>query len=136
MPAHRCDLKVRFYELDPYGHLNHSAYVQFFETGRVELLEEVGVDLESFAARGYRFVVNRIQTSFDRPVRAGETITVETEVVEFRRASSIWRQRLTRGDEVVARQELRAAITDNDGKPVRVPTDVIEALGPYFPLGL
>ncbi len=132
MPAHRFDLKVRFYELDPYGHLNHSAYVQFFETGRVELLEEVGLDLEPLAARGYRFVVNRIETSFDRPVRAGETITVETEVVEFRRASSVWRQRLLRGDEVVARQELRAAITSAGGRPVRVPTEVTQALAPYF----
>ena len=132
MPAHRFDLKVRFYELDPYGHLNHSAYVQFFETGRVELLEEVGLDLEPLAARGYRFVVNRIETSFDRPVRAGETITVETEVVEFRRASSVWRQRLLRGDEVVARQELRAAITNAGGRPVRVPTEVAQALAPYF----
>ena len=84
------------------------------------------------AARGYRFVVNRIETSFDRPVRGGETITVETEVVEFRRASSVWRQRLLRGGEVVARQELRAAITNTGGRPVRVPTDVIEALAPYF----
>ena len=132
MPAHRFDLKVRFYELDPYGHLNHSAYVQFFETGRVELLEEVGLDLEAFAARGYRFVVNRIETSFDRPVHGGETITVETEVVEFRRASSLWRQRLLRGGEVVARQEVRAAITNIGGRPVRVPTDVTEALAPYF----
>ena len=121
MPAHQVDVKVRFYELDPYGHLNHSAYIQFFETGRVELLDQVGMDLESFAARGYRFVVNRINTSFDRPVHAGDTVTVETEVVELRRASSTWRQRLVRGGEVVARQELRAAITDNDGKPVRAP---------------
>ena len=47
MTAHRIDLKVRFYELDPYGHLNHSAYVQFFETGRVELLEDAGLGLVS-----------------------------------------------------------------------------------------
>ena len=98
----------------------------------MELLEEVGLDLESFAARGYRFVVNRIETSFDRPVHAGETVTVETAVVEFRRASSVWRQRLLRGDEVVARQELRAAITTAGGRPVRVPTDVTQALAPYF----
>lgn len=132
MPAHRFDIKVRFYELDPYGHLNHSAYIQFFETGRIELLEHVGMDLESFAARGYRFVVNRINTSFDRPVHAGDTVTVETEIVELRRASSMWRQRLVRDGEVVARQELRAAITDNDGKPVRAPADLAEALAPYF----
>lgn len=132
MPAHRFDVKVRFYELDPYSHLNHSAYIQFFETGRIELLEHVGMDLESFAARGYRFVVNRIHTSFDRPVHAGDTVTVETEIVELRRASSTWRQRLVRDGEVVARQELRAAITDNDGKPVRAPEDLAEALDPYF----
>ena len=132
MPAHRFDVKVRFYELDPYGHLNHSAYIQFFETGRIELLEHVGMDLESFAARGYRFVVNRIHTSFDRPVHAGDTVTVETEIVELRRASSMWRQRLVRDGEVVARQELRAALTDNDGKPVRAPADLAEALAPYF----
>ena len=132
MPCHRIDLKVRFYELDPYGHLNHSAFVQFFETGRVELLEEVGLDLRGFEARGYRFLVNRIETSFLRPVRAGEVLTVETEVVEVRRASSIWRQRLVRGAEVVARQELRAAITDPDGRPIRVPDDLADTLRPYF----
>ena len=132
MPAHRLGVKVRFYELDPYGHLNHSAYIQFFETGRVELLEEAGMDLESLAARGYRFVVDRISTSFNRPVHAGDTVTVETVVVELRRASSVWRQRLIRDGQMVARQELRAAITDNDGKPVRAPDDLAEALAPYF----
>lgn len=132
MPAHRVDVKVRFYELDPYGHLNHSAYIQFFETGRVELLEQVGLDLESFARRGYRFVVNRIETTFERPVHANETVTVETEVVELRRASSVWRQRLVRDGEVVARQELRAAITNNEGRPVRAPDYLAEALAPYF----
>ena len=132
MTSHRLDLKVRFYELDPYGHLNHSAYIQFFEAGRVELLDEVGLDLESLAARGYRFVVNRIETSFERPVHAGETVTVETEVAQLRRASSLWQQRIVRGDEVVARQLLRAAITNNEGRPVRAPDYLAEALTAYF----
>ena len=130
--AHRVDLKVRFYELDPYGHLNHSAFIQYFETGRVELLEEVGLGLDEFADRGYRFAVNRIETSFLRPVRAGDVITVETEVLQVRRASSLWRQRLLRGDEVVARQQVRAAITDETGKPVRVPDDLSDTLSPFF----
>ena len=46
------ELKVRFYELDPYGHLNHSAFIQFFETGRVELLDEVGLDLGGLRGPG------------------------------------------------------------------------------------
>jgi len=43
--AHRYPIKVRFYELDPYNHLNHASYVQYFEVGRVELLESIGFGL-------------------------------------------------------------------------------------------
>ncbi len=130
--SHRLELKVRFYELDPYGHLNHSAFVQFFEVGRVELLDEAGLGIEAFSELGYQFVVTNIETAFERSVVAGDVLTVETEVLEVRRASSRWRQRLLRRDEVVARQLLRAAITDTTGKPVRAPGRLAEQLAPYM----
>ena len=130
--AHCLDIKVRFYELDPYGHLNHSAFVQFFEVGRVELLEEVGLGLDDFSEQGYQFVVTNIETAFERSVVAGDVLTVETEVLEIRRASSRWRQRLTRGGEVVAHQIVRAAITDTSGRPVRAPALVTDRLARYM----
>lgn len=129
---HRLQLKVRFYELDPYGHLNHSAFVQFFEVGRVELLDDAGLGLDEFRELGYQFVVTNIETAFERSVMAGDVLTVETEVLEIRRASSRWRQRLLRDDEVVARQLLRAAITDTTGKPVRAPASLTRQLAPYM----
>ena len=132
MPCHRHELKVRFYELDPYGHLNHSAFIQYFEVGRVELLESVGLGLEVFRERGFQFVVTKIETSFERPVVAGDVITVETEVLELRRASSRWRQRLLRDGEIVARQVIRAGITDTTGKPTRAPADLADHLAPYM----
>ena len=42
MTAHRTTIRVRFYELDPYNHVNHSVYVSYFESARVELLAEAG----------------------------------------------------------------------------------------------
>ena len=132
MPAHRHDIKVRFYELDPYGHLNHSAFVQFFEVGRIELLDDAGLGLDVFTEQGYQFVVTNIETSFLQSVVAGDVVTVETEVLEIRRASSRWRQRLVRDGELVAQQVLRAAITDTTGKPVRAPDNLADHLGPYM----
>ena len=129
---HRFQLKVRFYELDPYGHLNHSAFVQFFEVGRVELLDDAGLGLDEFSELGYQFVVTNIETAFEKSVMAGDVLTVETEVLEIRRASSRWRQRLLRDGEVVARQLLRAAITDTTGKPVRAPATLTQQLAPYM----
>ncbi len=131
MPAHLHPVKVRFYELDPYGHLNHSVYVQLFETGRIELLDAVGLGLHDLERQGYRFVVTNIETAFSRSVEAGDSLTIETEVVETRRASSIWRQRILRNGEVMATQQVRAAITDTEGRPTRAPSAIAAALAPY-----
>ena len=130
---HRHPVKVRFYELDPYGHLNHSVYVQLFETGRIELLEEAGISLQVLEEQGYRFLVSRIETSFLRPVEAGTELVVETEVAEIRRASSIWQQRLLVGDKPVATQTVRIGVTDGRERPVRFPEEMATALRPYRP---
>ena len=33
---HVTAIKVRFTELDPYGHVNHAQYISYFEHGRTE----------------------------------------------------------------------------------------------------
>ena len=133
--CHRHPVKVRFYELDPYGHLNHSVYVQLFETGRIELLEEARIPLQNLEQQGYRFLVSRIETSFLRPVGAGADLVAEAKVAEIKRASSIWQQQLLRGDELVATQTARIGITDLRKRPVRFPEEMAIALAAYRPEG-
>ena len=129
--CHRHPVKVRFYELDPYGHLNHSVYVQLFETGRIELLDSVGLGLLDLEDRGYRLIVSRIETRFLASAVGGDSLVIETEVVQNRRASSRWGQRIVRDDEVLATQEVLVAITDTNGRPVRIPALISDALAPY-----
>jgi len=129
---HSHKVKVRFYELDPYGHLNHSAYIQLFETGRIEMLEQVGLALHEIEKNNFRFVVSQIETAFLKPVEAGSFLTIETEILEMRRASSLWWQQIMDETDVVATQRVRAAITNRDGKPIRAPQQIIEALTPFL----
>ena len=129
--CHRHPVKVRLYELDPYGHLNHSVYVQLFETGRIELLDSVGLGLHDLEEQGYRFVVSRIETRFLASAVGGDSLVIETGVVENRRASSRWGQRILRGDKVLATQEVLAAVTDTGGRPVRPPAFIGEALASF-----
>ena len=128
---HRHPIKVRFYELDPYNHLNHSVYIQYFEVGRIELLGEIGYSLPEMMERGRMIVVSEIHTRFLRAAESGDEVVVETEVVESRRVSARWRQRILLGDEVLATQEVRAAMTDLAGRPQRFPAELTEALSPY-----
>ena len=129
---HSHKVKVRFYELDPYGHLNHSAYVQLFETGRIEMLEQAGLALHEIEKNNFRFVVSQIETAFLKPVEAGSFLTIKTEIMEIRRASSLWWQQIMDETEVVATQRVRVAITNREGKPIRAPQQIIEALTPFL----
>lgn len=129
--AYETRIKVRFYELDPYNHLNHSAYIQYFETARIELLQDSGYDLVGMMEAGMMIVVTDIQTRFLASAVTGDELLVETEVLEFKRVTSTWRQRLFRGEELIASQDLRAALLDLEGRPMRFPPEMIDALEPY-----
>ncbi len=129
---HRHPVKVRFYELDPYNHLNHSAYIQYFEVGRVELLESLGFSLATMQERGFHLVVTAIETRFLASAGPHDELVIETQVGQLRRASSTWRQRIVRGDEVMAAQTVTAAMTNTAGKPVRFVPELAEALEPYL----
>ncbi len=130
--AHRYVVDVRFYELDPYNHVNHSVYVGYFETARVVLLSEVGCGLGSMRQSGLTILVSEINTKFLASAGEGDSLTIETEILEFRRVTSLWRQRLWRGDELIATQDVRAAMVTTEGKPTRFPDHIVTALKPYL----
>ncbi|NOY56174.1 MAG: acyl-CoA thioesterase [Actinobacteria bacterium] len=126
--AHTTTLKVRFYELDPYSHVNHTAYFGYFETARIEALESVGLAMDQMSAVGIHVVVVEADARFLVPAVGGDTLRIETAVKERRRASSMWQQRMFRDDTLIATLEIRAAVTDLDGRPTRFPTEFAEAL--------
>ena len=133
--THTTPIRVRFYELDPFNHVNHSAYIQYFEVARIELLRHVGWDLVRLKDQGTMIVVTEIHTRFLAPAHSGDDLLIETEVVDVRRVTTKWRQRLVRGSDVLAVQELTAAVTNLSGRPVRFPPALIAALEPYLASG-
>lgn len=129
---HRLDLQVRFFELDPYGHVNHSVYVQYFEAGRVEALAGVGMGLDVLQNElGLSMVVVEIRTRFATPAVLGDLLVVESGLSRVGRAKATWAQRVVRGDELIASQEMVSACLTDAGRPTRFPAELVEALGPY-----
>lgn len=125
-------VRVRFGELDPYNHVNHAVYISYFEAARVELLAEAGISLGRMRAAGHSIVVSEIQTRFVASAEELDDLTVETEIISFRRVTSTWRQRILRGNELIATQDLRAALITNEGRPARFPDEMIDSLRPWF----
>jgi acyl-CoA thioester hydrolase len=138
--AHRTPIDVRFNEIDPYGHVNHSVYVTYCEVGRTDALTACGIPLETMAERGFQLVVTRLDVRFRAPAAAGDTVVVETELAELRRASGTWDQRILRAgadgvDDVLVTARVTAAVTDREGRPTRPPAWLFPALAPLRSVG-
>lgn len=116
-------LKVRHYEVDEYGHVNHANYVHYLETGRIEALEAVGLGLKAMRQQGYLIVAVDLAVRYHAPAFPGETLEIRTGIREFRGARSIWVQEIreTTSQRLVVTAEVTGAFMTDGGRPVRIP---------------
>lgn len=129
---HTMQLKVRFNELDTYGHVNHAVYLTYFEIARIEALKSVGCGLDRLQTDGFHLIVVDVRIRYAKSAVLDHVLTVETEVTQLGTASARWRQRITRDDELIASLELRGAFTNRDGRPHRIPAEYTNAMGPLL----
>ena len=117
-------IKVRFYELDPYDHVNHTNYFSYFETARIDYLEAMGFGLFRLKEMGSQLVVVELNARFLAAARFGEELVIHTWIEDVGRVKSTWKQVMSRGEgEEVAHLTVSAAFTDLDGKPRRIPEE-------------
>ena len=121
-------IDVRFYELDPYGHVNHGVYLNYFEVARIDLLDAIGFGLPRLRELGFHLLVVEAHVKFRSPAVAGDRLEVHSTLGALKRASATWLQEIRRGETLIATNEVRSAITDAHGRPIKAPTELTEAL--------
>jgi acyl-CoA thioester hydrolase len=127
----RLQLKVRHYEVDQYGHVNHAQYVHYLEVARIEALEALGLSLAEMRRQGYLIVAADLSVKYLAPARSGDTLEIMTYVREIRGARSIWVQEIRDVVEqrLLVTAEVTGAFATEDGRPARAPASFREKLG-------
>ncbi|MFW2381333.1 MAG: acyl-CoA thioesterase [Acidimicrobiales bacterium] len=133
----KSEIRVRFAEMDPYGHVNHAMYLTYLEQGRAEALEAADISLTRVAKEGFQFVITAVDAKYLVPATAKEPVIVETTISSLRRISGVWSQRIVSpdGDTVYLTADLKAGITDRRGRPAKPPAWMLEGLGRLCPPG-
>ncbi|MDX2468165.1 MAG: acyl-CoA thioesterase [Acidimicrobiia bacterium] len=127
--SHSVEIPVRFYELDPYEHVNHSVYIQYFEAARAQWLTDIGFPLHELKAQGIQIVVTELTTRYLGSAGPGDVLTVTSELAELKRVSMTFLQRIMLAGEVIVEQTITAATITTQGRPTRVPDALAAALG-------
>ena len=115
-------LRVRYYEVDEYGHVNHANYVHYLETARIEALEAVGLPLQEMRRRGVMKYLS--------PAGSGDTLEIVTQVSEIRGARTRWIQEIREASSgrLVATAAVTGAFLTSAGHPLRAPEEFRERL--------
>ena len=130
----RLRLKVRHYEVDEYGHVNHANYVHYLEAGRVEALEAVGLPLREMRRQGVIIVAADLSVKYLSPASPGETLDIVTHIREMRGARTLWVQeiRVAGSERLVVTAEVTGAFMTEAGRPVRAPDSIRDRLSMLF----
>ena len=125
---HQTTIKVRFNELDSYGHVNHSNYLHYFEEARISAIAQIGKSVDQLLSEGFLLVVAQIETRFLAPAYLSDSLLVESGITQTRRASAQWLQTITKDKSVIAIQNTRVGCTTTQGKPCKFPDELREAI--------
>jgi acyl-CoA thioester hydrolase len=125
--------RVRHYECDPYGHVNHANYLRYMQQAAMEASAAAGYDLPRYEAMHRRWFVRETDISYLHPLVYGDTVIVKTWVEDFRRVRSRRAYQLRHADTgaIVAEATTDWVYLDADtDRPITVPPEMIAAFWP------
>jgi acyl-CoA thioester hydrolase len=125
---HALTVRVYYEDTDFTGIVYHANYLRYMERGRTNYLRLIGADHRALfeaaekEAPGFAFVVRSMNIEFLKPARMDDILGIITEPQEVKGASTILRQRVMRGDDLLVEAHVRVAfISGGRARPIPKP---------------
>jgi acyl-CoA thioester hydrolase len=127
---HTVRVRVRHYEMDSLGHVNNAVYLHYVEEAAIDHARALGFDEARRRELGGAWVVRRHEVDFRVPAVAGDELDVTTRIVSVERVQATRRTTIVRvRDNALVAEALTFWVwVGLDGRPKRLPTDVVAGL--------
>lgn len=146
------DVRVYYEDTDAGGIVYHANYLKFMERCRTEWVRSLGINQQYLLEQSIGFVVIDMSLAFKQSAKLDDMITVSCELVKAKRASLLFRQRVTRrarddqngsvfsrvnscvnsrfnkNDELVCADVKVACVNTQSNKATAIPTELIKQI--------
>ena len=114
------------------NHVYYSRYLDMLEEARGEFLRQLGCSALQWQEAGTAFPVIGVEISYKGPARYDDLLTIELWVVEMGGVRlTVGFRILNAGAALLAEGVTRHICATTEGKPKRLPKELIEALQPF-----
>jgi len=123
-------LRVRYAETDQMGVVYYANYLVWFEVARTDLLRSLGWTYREMEADGVLLPVIEARCHYRRPARYDEEMEIRTEAIVMSPVRMAFNYEVVLRDrqDVVATGRTEHAGVNREGRPCRLPAQVLRAL--------
>ena len=133
---HVYPLRVYYEDTDASGIVYYANYLKFAERARTEMMRGAGIThVMLLGDHDAAFVVRRCVVDYRQPARLDDEIEVRTTIDRVAGAHIEAEQRVMREDALLASIDLKLGCVGRNGRAVRLPAPLREALSGLVPAG-
>ena len=119
---HHFRARVYFEDTDLSGVVYHANYLRWFERARSDLLRLLGIEQGKAYDEGLgNYTVAEVNIRYFAPARLDDAVSIATTALELGAASVRLRQRVLKGEELLADATVRVGFISPEGRPRRQP---------------
>ncbi len=124
------EFRVRYSETDQMGVAYHGHYLAWCEMARTEHMRRLGVRYRDLEARGVRLAVSEAHVRYGKAARYDDPLRVTAWLTDAASRRITFGYRVERTDDgaLLASAETSLISMDSEGRPARLPEDVIAHL--------
>ena len=119
---HLFPVRVYYEDTDVSGMVYHANYLRWFERARSDLLRLLGIEQGQALDEGLgNYTVAEVNIRYLAPARLDDAVTIATSALELGAASVRLRQRVLKGEDLLADGVVRVGFISPEGRPRRQP---------------
>ncbi len=110
------EIRILYSDTDSYGVVWHGAYTKWFEAARVEIVEKLGLDLETLENNNIIFPVVEMNIRYKSSAKMNERIVIKTEIKEVKPLSVTFEHKVFEKNTQTLRVIANTTIVATDAK--------------------
>ena len=127
-------LEVYYEDTDFSGVVYHANYFKFIERARSTVISELGIDQLNLRKENKIFVVRSVSGRFIAPAFFGDPLEIKTDLLKVGGASIQLEQKVCKADVCIFVANVKLGLV-LDGRPIRLPQEMKEALSNRIEIG-
>ncbi len=126
--ASKIKAHVLYIDTDQSGVVYHAHYLRWFEAGRCNCMKELGKSYMDVENSGLLLPVTQAHVEYIKPALYDDELEINAWVAEIKRAQFRFHYVITRDGDPIVRGYTHHAITNGEGRLIRLPEDLKKVL--------